>query len=101
MSAITASITGIILEAKTASFKDDSGVDQTYGKIQVLTPDMSGEFQAITNVKVRKEDFGFIPDIAANKGKKMTLPLDQNVYNGKVSYYLVGNEMPRPHAKAS
>jgi hypothetical protein len=101
MSAITASITGIILEAKTAVFQDDDGKDQTYGKIQVMTPDMSGEFQSITNIKVKKEAFGFLPDIAAMKGKKMTLPLEAQEFKGKTSYYLSASNMPRPQSRAS
>ena len=101
MSAITATVTGIVLEAKTATFKDDDGNDQTYGKIQMLTPDMSGEFFSITNIKVKKEAFGFLPDVAANKNKKMTLPLEAQEYKGKTSYYLSGSNMPRPQARTS
>lgn len=101
MSAITAKITGTILEAKTSTFKDDAGIERTYGKIQVLGPDMSGEFHQIHNIKVRKEDFGFIPDVAAMKGKRHTLPIEQNLFKGKVSHYLVGSEMPRPAQRAA
>jgi len=79
---------GQVLEAKTASFQDDHGNDVAYGKVQLLCRDMSGDFWTVQNVKVRTENFGWLPDIAALKGKNVTLSLDQNSYKGKVSYYL-------------
>jgi len=85
---ITAQCTGTLLEAKVASFKDDNEQDVAYGKIQLLCPDMSGEFHSIQNIKVRSENFGWIPDIEAKKGKVITLDLDQSQFKGKVSYYL-------------
>ena len=100
MSALQSKVTGQVLEAKTATFEADNG-QQTYGKIQLLTPDASGEFHQIFNIKVRKEDFGFLPDIAAQKGKRTTLPVTQNVFQGKVSFYLSGEDMPRPQARTA
>ena len=88
MSNIKSIITGQLLHAKTATFKDDNDVDQTYGKIQLMGVDMSGEFSTIENIKVRKEHFGWLPDIASLRGKSVTLDLEQSQYNGKVSYYL-------------
>ncbi len=87
---ITSTCKGQLLEAKTAQFKDDQGKDVSYGKIQLLCTDMSGEFWTIQNIKVRTENFGWIPDIQKHKGKTVVLDLDQNSYNGKVSYYLAG-----------
>ncbi len=88
MSNITVQITGQILEAKTSSFQDDNNNTQTYGKIQMIIPDMSGDFWSIENIKVRKENFGWLPDIAAMKGKEVTLNLEQSSYNGKTSNYI-------------
>ena len=85
---VAATITGIVIEAKTASFRDDDNQLQTYGKIQLLVPDMSGEFKAIENVKVKLESFGWLPDIAAQKNKEVTLSLDLNTFKGKTSLYL-------------
>ena len=92
MTGITSQISGRVLEAKTATFTDDSGQEQTYGKIQILTTDMSGEFYSITNIKVRKEDFGYIPTIQGYKNKTITIPLDQTQYQGKISYYLAAQQ---------
>ena len=88
---ISVRATGQVLEARTASFKDDNGNDVTYGKIQLLMPDMSGEFFRIQNIKVKTENFGLIPDIAKQKGKKVTIDLEQQSYQGKTSYYLVNS----------
>lgn len=90
MSNIQAQITGTLLEAKTASFKDDSGNDTTYGKVQVLVPDMSGEFYALQNIKVARDNFGLLPDLQSFKGKQVTIPLDIQTFQGKTSYYLAG-----------
>ena len=85
---ITSTCKGQVLEAKTTSFKDDKGNDVAYGKVQLLCKDMSGEFHTIQNIKVRTENFGWLPDIEKMKGKLVTLQLDQNTYNNRVSYYL-------------
>lgn len=85
---ITSQCTGQVLEAKTASFQDDNGQSVAYGKIQLLCPDMSGDFHQIQNIKVKTENFGWLPDIAQLKGKEVTLHLDQSQYQGRVSYYL-------------
>lgn len=85
---ITSQIKGKVLEAKVATFKDDGGKDVSYGKIQLLTSDMSGDFFQIQNVKVRTENFGWIPDISDSKGKDVSLNLENSSYNGKVAYYL-------------
>ena len=81
-------ITGQVIAAKTSTFRDDQGRDVEYGKIQIMTKDMSGEFFAITNIKVKKENFSWLPDIAKLTGKQATLELSQQLYNGKQSLYL-------------
>lgn len=96
---ITASITGTVLEAKTASFFDEQNVQQTYGKIQLIVPDMSGDFKSIRNIKVRLEHFGWLPDILAQKGKQVTLSLEPITYSEKTSFYLA--KPIKPLAKAS
>lgn len=86
---ISVKATGKVLEAKTATFKDEEGKDVTYGKVQLLMPDMSGDFFTIQNIKVKAPNFAMISDLAQQKGKKVTLDLEQQSYKGKVSYYLV------------
>ena len=81
-------ITGQVVAAKTATFKDDSGMPVEYGKIQMLTKDMSGDFFALTNIKVKRDNFSWITNIAKLVGKQATLSLDQQMYNGKSSLYL-------------
>ena len=85
---ITSQCTGQVLEAKTSTFLNDKNEPTTYGKIQLLCTDMSGEFHSIQNIKVKTENFGWLPDIASYKGKSVTLSLQQNNYNGNISYYL-------------
>lgn len=93
---IKATITGILLAAKTAKFTADDGQDIVYGKIQVQTPDASGDFFSIENIKVKTEKFGLLPDIQTQVGKRVTLELDQQSFKGKTSNYLAG-----PLAKAA
>lgn len=81
-------ITGKVLNAKCATFKDDNGNDVAYGKIQLEVPDMSGDFLAIQNIKVRTEHFGSLPNLADKAmGKVVKLNCSTSNYNGKTSYY--------------
>lgn len=84
---ITSKIKGVLRTSKTSTFTDDSGKDVLYGKIQIESADASGEFIAITNVKVKKDNFGKLPDLAKNIGKLVHIELSQNSYDGKISYY--------------
>lgn len=93
MSAIT--MNGRVLEAKTASFKDDEGNDRTYGKIQLLQADGSGDFWKIQNLKVPTDKFGLLPDIAAMKGKTVSIGVTANEYKGKTTYSLDSFDKPK------
>jgi len=93
---INSNCTGQVLAAKTAVFKDNNNQNVTYGKIQLLTKDMSGEFYSIQNIKVKKDCFGWLPDIEKQMGKQVTISLTQESYNGKTSFYIA-----EPLTKAS
>jgi len=87
--AIQTIITGKLIAAKTATFTDDQGQPVTYGKVQVMTPDMSGDFFSIQNIKVKTENFGMLADLQEKSiSKNVQLQCSTNSYNGKVSYYL-------------
>jgi len=85
---ISSTVTGNLIAAKTATFIDDKQQEILYGKIQMMTKDMSGDFYSLVNIKVKSERFNDLAPLAKQyEGKQITLNLTQQNYNGKVSYY--------------
>ena len=100
---LTVQITGTLLIAKTSKFEDDNGKEIEYGKIQILIPDMSGDFYQLQNIKVKSPLFSALPDIAKMEGKEILLHLTQESYNGRVTYCLAKplDDMQKPLKSAS
>lgn len=97
--AITAQVKGQLVNAKCATFKDEDGKVQTYGKIQVLVPDNSGDFLDIQNIKVAKEYFGQLPDLQKQLGKVVEIDLEAREFRGKTNYYFMPRETFLPQQK--
>ncbi len=72
-------ITGQVLAAHTASFKDGEGKDIAFGRIQLVSKDDNGFFQ-LWNVKVRNDSFGALPQVAEMKGKLVTLEVSESSF---------------------
>lgn len=86
---IEAKLTGTLINAKTSTFNDsETGSPITYGKVQILIKDKSGEFNTLQNIKVRTENFGALPALQSQKGKQVVVDLESSEYQGKTTWYL-------------
>lgn len=86
---IEAKLTGTLINAKTATFNDeDTGRPITYGKVQLLITDRSGDFKELKNIKVKSENFSALADLQSSKGKTVTVDLEASEYQGKTTWYL-------------
>ncbi len=72
-------ITGQVLAAGTATFKDGEGKEIPYGRIQIVSEDDNGFYQ-LWNVKVRADAFGAIPAVSEKEGKLITLAVNESSF---------------------
>lgn len=92
----TAKILGTVHKCETTSFLDErSGESITWARLQVIVPDDNVPvFDQIFNVKIKREEFGLIPDTKKLMGRYCEVDIYQQINGKETSHYLAS--VPKP-----
>ena len=87
---------GKLHKALVTTFVDkDTGDSQSWARIQLIQPDNTDVFDQIINVKVSKDNFGYLPDFQLFLGIEVFLNVDISEYRRnnqvQVNYSLDGS----------